>query len=226
MIDAVVLIPGHGARYDKETGLPVWDPGATHTHKGDPAKAHSPDVAIVEADSARLLAAWLASSVTHGRVIVCDAPPRLELGNRDHALRSYTRRCEMGIREMSRVHDNILVLHLHFNGSGGRYGAVIADHASPSCRELAGHFARAIKPWGGPCLSEVKVATELDFPNAKGLLNATWNAGRLYPQAKVNALVLEPAFVDTLHHATLFTDESIIALARALGKAIVEAGAK
>lgn len=218
MIDSVALIPGHGARYDKKTGAPVWDPGACHVFG---ATKDQNELSVQETDYVRWVAAWVASSAKKMPVTIHDAPGRAVLRDADHPLRGYTNRSKAALKAALTHGPNVLVLHLHFNAGGGDYGMAVADAGSPPCMQFAKHVSADLADWGRPHLSDFRAVTHQGLPaGSKNLLDSTWTAGRLYPKAKVYALVLEFCFVDRDDHRPLLEEAGIARLGRALGASL------
>ena len=193
----IVIVPGHGHRPD---GL-QWAPGACFG-------------ARQEANLVRVVARHLSAIlVKEGRDhMVCD-PLGLQNGH-PHALRSYSGRCAAGLTDAKRKgHTSAIVLHLHFNSSGGRYGLVISDARAPAERKAAGPLIEALRRWGGAALSEVQNEDDAKYPNARGLHDSTWK-GAAGLGLQVSSFVLEPAFVDQPQHAGLLSDGGLEQLAR------------
>lgn len=199
----IVIVPGHGHRPD---GL-RWHPGAG-------------DEPFQEANMVRIVARHLASMLikTERDHMVCDA-----LGVQDghpHPLRAYSGRCRVGLAEAKkRGHTSAVVLHLHFNASGGKYGLVITDARAPSERKAAAPLVAALKRWGGAALSEVQNEDDVEYPNARGIHDSTWK-GADGLGLQVSSFVLEPAFVDQPQHAGLLGDSGLELLARYIAEGL------
>lgn len=205
----VVLVPGHGHRSD---GL-RWDPGASI---GD----------IQEAKMVRRLALALAGELLRLGASFCppaltDAPSILITG-KPHPLRHYSGRVEAGVREAKKAGaETVLVLHLHLNAGGGKYGLVVHDARAPTEKDIAAPLVAAIKKWGGAAMSECKNADDAMFSRARGLHDATWS-GAKNSGLKVSSLVLEPAFIDQPLHNGLVSDAGMDTLAKHLAESLAE----
>lgn len=193
----IVIVPGHGHR----TKNLQWDPGACSG-------------VFKEADMVRTVARHLSALLAmQGQDHVVSDPMGLADGV-PHVLRSYSRRCGYGLSlAKSRRHTSAIVLHLHFNAGGGRYGLVVSDARAPREQFAAAALVAALGRWGGAALSEVKNATDENFPRARGLHDATWE-GAAGLGLQVSSFVLEPAFVDQPQHAGLLSDGGLEQLAR------------
>lgn len=199
----IVIVPGHGHR----TGGLKWDPGACSG-------------TLKEADMVRTVARHLSALlIKEGRGHVVSDPLGLA-DNYPHPLRSYSRRCGYGTSyAKSRGYTAAIVLHLHFNAGGGRYGLVVTDARAPSEQGAAAPLVAALRKWGGAALSEVKNETDEQFPRARGLHDATWK-DTSHLNMQISSFVLEPAFIDQPQHAGLLGDSGLELLARYIAEGL------
>ena len=189
----VAIVPGHGSRPDG------WDPGASAARDTLTGPERLDEAAIVRELAPLLVYHLQAMGVGCG---IHDAPKPCPEG---HPLRHYRARIAEGLRSAAgRGATVAVVLHLHMNAGGGRYGMTVSDPRSVGCarfgmaidaelRRLAGIGAPTVTP------------TTATFPRAQGLIDAVWREGVHHPGMTCHALVCEPAFIDQPLHQPLLT---------------------
>lgn len=194
MAPYVVIVPGHGARPDG------WDPGACAVRQTDTGPERLDEASIVRQLAGLALYHLMALGVSGG---IHDAPTPCPEG---HPSKHYRGRIAEGLRSAAaRKAERVVVLHLHINAGGGRYGMTVTDQRSPSCAAMGAAIdgeLRRLANIGAPSAAP----TTATFPRAAGLIDAVWREGAAHPAMKVHALVCEPAFIDQpLHQPLLAT---------------------
>jgi hypothetical protein len=188
------IIPGHGARPDG------WDPGACAVRQTDTGPERMEEAALVRQMAALVLHHSMALGLSGG---IHDAPAPCP---DSHPLRHYRGRIAEGLRSAAaRKVDRVVVLHLHLNAGGGRYGMTVTDPRSAGCARYGAAIDTELQRLAGITAPRAKPTTEI-FPRAAGLIDAVWREGSSYPMMTVHALVCEPAFIDQpLHQPLLAT---------------------
>jgi hypothetical protein len=123
-----------------------------------------------------------------------------------HPAKHYRGRVAEALRSAAaRKVERAVVLHLHLNAGGGRYGMTVTDPRSASCAAVGASIdaeLRRLASIGAPSAAP----TTDTFPRAQGLIDAVWREGSSHPTMTIHALVCEPAFIDQpLHQPLLAT---------------------
>lgn len=194
MTPYVAIVPGHGARPDG------WDPGACAVRQTDTGPERLDEAALVRQLAPLVLHHLMALGVSGG---IHDAPTPCP---EQHPAKHYRGRVAEALRSAAaRKVERAVVLHLHLNAGGGRYGMTVTDPRSASCAAVGASIdaeLRRLASIGAPSAAP----TTDTFPRAQGLIDAVWREGSSHPTMTIHALVCEPAFIDQpLHQPLLAT---------------------
>jgi hypothetical protein len=134
-----------------------------------------------------------------------DAPAPCPTG---HPAEHYRARVAEGLRSAAaRQATAAVVLHLHLNAGGGRYGMTVTDPRSPACRAIADSVDAELRRALGVTAPSAAPTTAA-FPRAAGLIETVWREGRAWPGLTAHALVCEPLFVDNRDHQSILALET------------------
>jgi hypothetical protein len=207
----IALIPGHGARVSADGHRAHHDPGA----RAVATDAEGRTETLIEEDRVRVLSRRLLSRLRLAGIPAGIHDAAAPSPDSDPA-RSYRRRCLDGVRAgMAAGADRVLVMHVHLNAGGGRYPLAVHHPGEDGTAAWCGHIEAALDALPG--LDRRKGAsTVVDFPRARGLIEAAWQAGKACAPKPVHAIVLEAAFLDTPAHWPLLTDGGLDLIADAV----------
>ena len=215
----IALVPGHGARVSPDGRRAYHDPGAQAVARDADGRSET----LIEEDRVRVLADRL-----HRRLVLagvaCGTHDAAGPSPADDPARSYRRRCLDGVRAgMASGADRVLVVHVHLNAGGGRYPLAVHHPGEAGTPDWCGHIEAALAALPG--LDRRRGAsTVADFPRARGLIEAAWQAGKACAPKPVHAMVLEAAFLDQPAHWPLLSDGGLDLIADAVLSGLRAAG--
>jgi len=187
----VAIIPGHGSR---PAG---WDPGAVGVRQGDTGPEEFGEAALVRQMAPMVLHHLQLLGVGCG---IHDAPTPCPKG---HPAEHYRHRVAEGLRSAgARRVGRCVVLHLHLNAGGGRYGMTLTDSRSAGCGAIGAAIDAQLRTLAG-ITAPGAAPTMANFPRSTGLIETVWREGKAWPGITSHALVCEPAFVDQPLHQPL-----------------------
>jgi len=208
----VAIIPGHGDR--TRGGRDLYDPGAVCGE-------------LREAEVVRQLAPVI---VRHAQALgvpvgIHDAPAGAPAG---HPMRGYRQRVAEGLRSAAaRGATRAIVAHLHLNAGGGRYCVSIHDAREPGTAAIGAAIDGELRRLAGlTAPSAGSTWQALGSAGAHALVEATWEAGRAWPQVTAHALVVEAAFIDQPQHHGLFVGAGLESLGAAIARGLALAAGR
>jgi hypothetical protein len=118
-------------------------------------------------------------------------------------------------------------VHLHLNAGGGRYCVSIHDAREPGTGAIGAAIDGELRRLAGlTAPSAGSTWQALGSAGAHALVEATWEAGRAWPQVTAHALVVEAAFIDQPQHHGLFDGSGLEALGAAIARGLALAAGR